>query len=452
MQRRWRPFRLIFSALLLGLAVFLYIYWPAQPRWTRARGDQYPTILGFCPSSDVLLLSTGISIEATYQRESHAREMNQRFDPSTTTMKLIGLDMASGDEAFVHHIPYTGGVPIAVVTSPRGEYLAIDEVQTNRILIVHAPTGNVTSQLENANARAGYFTRSFSSDGSVLANLTEITLQVWKLNDQPQRREVAVDDLKTPRFIASQPHDPKLIAQPVAPVISISKDNRYLALAMHHVVTVLEVETLRIIGQSMVEGRPQFLDDGTLVMTSTRYRAMKPLVAKYLLDSNGLHQTFLDDRNEPVAEAELDRKGDAYLTGSIIYPEWTWPEWVPTTVTHKANDWLGLDRLRVKITLRDLTNGKELSHRRFISDMPRIGICGTGMSPEDLQSYVPPIPFAVTVSPDHAWMTRLTNNTLELWPLDTLWRPWYCWATVTGLSAIACFLLWHSRRTTRRLL
>ena len=73
-------------------------------------------------------------------------------------------------------------------------------------------------------------------------------------------------------------------------------------------------------------------------------------------------------------------------------------------------------------------------------------ICGT-MSQEERDSYVEPPRFDVLISPDNCWLAKVDENFIELWPLLTYWRPWYCWVTVAGLVAIAGYFAWHSRST-----
>jgi len=55
-------------------------------------------------------------------------------------------------------------------------------------------------------------------------------------------------------------------------------------------------------------------------------------------------------------------------------------------------------------------------------------------------------PFVALPVDHEAWVVLSGDHSIELWPLLTWWRPWYCWATVAGLAAIACYFVWYGRR------
>ena len=87
-----------------------------------------------------------------------------------------------------------------------------------------------------------------------LGTVTVGKIHVWNLTGPPHLLEIEIRSLELAQFR-------ELHRQEILPLqdsrryfLSFSSDNRYLAIAMENVVTVLDAGTLQIIGQSVSSG------------------------------------------------------------------------------------------------------------------------------------------------------------------------------------------------------
>ncbi|MFT3881630.1 MAG: hypothetical protein QM703_18450 [Gemmatales bacterium] len=449
MKRRWHPLRLIFSSLLLALAIFLYVYWPIQPRW-QIPDDQY-SLLGFNESLNVLFVAPRLSRTVhgpiDIEKELEKLDANSMKEPGKSpAFHIHGVNLSDGSLAFTHQVPFSGKLPIGIITSANGQVAAFDDHDLKKLIVFNPTTGQLLHELPYNDQGDGYYARPFSDDGRYLIHMLKEKWQVWELEDSLWLKEIVVADL----HLATIREENRTLVQTFdspTEAACFSHDNRYLACAMNHVLTVFEVSTMKQIGQAVSQGNPQFLADGTLAMIHTQYRALKPLASHFRISDGKLITIMSDQKNEPVHHLEMTRHATSYITAQLIEPDWTWPEWTPQWVRSKGEEWFSVMKNKWGLSLRDLTTGRMITHLRFVrnADQPMVGFCGTGMRNEVLHSYVPPPLFQVLATPDNRWLVKQSHTSLELWPVLTAWRPWYCWLIVVVIGCTALWLIFSPR-------
>ncbi|MFT3881631.1 MAG: hypothetical protein QM703_18455 [Gemmatales bacterium] len=442
MKRRWHPVRLFFAGVLLCLAGFVYACWPVHHRWKVPH--QYCSVLGFCPKGNVLLVAPLIANDTLNRLNESAKDLSQPVSaiPDPDSFQLIGLNLDDGSQAFAHKVPFVGRRPIPIMAIADGQFVAFDEQELGRIKVLNTLTGQVIAQLDTPGIQEGYQTRQFSNDGRLFAIAYESKVQVWNLEGMPRLQEVEIKSLELAQFMDLHRQEIVPLQAMMYRALSWSRDNRYLAFAMNNVVTVFEANTMQIIGQGASQGVPQFLSDGTLAMILLDDRALKPLAALFHIEYGQLSRIVNDQKNDPVNHRAVARNSETYASIQIIHSDWRLPDWTPKWILSKAYEWFSFMKDQWAVSLRDLTTGKELVQRRFVHE-PTGGPISSGMlMAMSEKNYVPNFPYYVTLSPDHRLMALYDSTFIELWPLLTWWRPWYCWATIlliVGLTGwVAC--------------
>ena len=185
-------------------------------------------------------------------------------------------------------------------------------------------------------------------------------------------------------------------------------------------------------------------------MIQTAYRTLKPLAARFRIEQGQLNRIMNDQQNDAVPHKEVAWTEDAYATLQLIPADWRLPAWAPDWLVTMTREKFSFMNSRWALSLRELSTGKELVQRRYQEQQFNSPVWGSVASgsfiPEDYKkSYVPYYPYHITLSPDHRWIAMSDSDSIELWPLLTYWRPWYCWLTVIFIGCGSLLLAFSPR-------
>ncbi|HQR08638.1 MAG TPA: hypothetical protein PLN21_17570, partial [Gemmatales bacterium] len=425
MQRKWRLGRLVLAGLFLALAGWAYAYWPATMRWRVERHDR--NVIGFCPARNVVWTVNGILDSARPDASDH----------------LSGLDIASGSRVLGHRLPYGSFLASDNTLSTDGQYLAVLQTALKKINIIHAISGESILQIDPA---PNYFDATFSDDGHWFVIVHKTTLEVWDLRQRYRQHEYDLKQFEKGEVRTKNSTQARNDFMPSGTRVNISKDNRYLSFWKEHVLSVFEMGTMKLIGEAECQGRPQFLADGRIAAYQAESYVVNPWNSTFVIDEHGLKCVGQNTEMDKVQiadhnERHLAQNQTSYVTIQRPSNRLRCPEWIHTSVQPLVNQLLAKLNKDWRITLRDLDTGKEISHfgvqhveKPIIAEDSFTLVSGSFVSGYRFDEYVP---FGVFISPDHCWLVKQDRNYIELWPLLTWWRPWYCWATVAGLVAMA---------------
>jgi hypothetical protein len=278
------------------------------------------------------------------------------------------------------------------------------------------------------------------------------TLQVWNVPEKRQHASLAIESLEISKVEQPQGRNWYQVKRFADTIFSVSQDKQYLAFSWGYVLNVFDLRTMQLIGQASSLGSPQFMPDGMLATIEHRYRPLKPVTSLFSIQNGQLVRLKEDFIPEPNPHLVIADNSTTYLTSQPGADRQPLPEWIPTWLSEKLTEWLSLSDRRWVLTLRSQWTGKEIlikTIQQKVEKLPVRAICGGFLSSMDQdlkESYVEAPLFNVLISPDQCWLAKQDDHFIELWPLLTYWRPWYCWLTVAGLGLLGCYVGWHCRR------
>ncbi|MFT3881642.1 MAG: hypothetical protein QM703_18510 [Gemmatales bacterium] len=446
MQRKWRIGRLILAGLFLSLAGLAFAYWPATMRWEMPY--RYLRIVGFCQKQNILLVTSDV-VREQLMEELLAIEKHEPVVLKPTSFELYGLNLDTGEKSLLHQFPKASSYQVEHQLSPDGEHLILERDNSSHFTMINIVTGEEI--LSGSHPGHDEFkAMTYSQDGRWFVFARRNSIEIWDLVERRCKHQIERSSLGIKSFIESQHGEYQELGKYVHGIgLSISQDNRYLAVTMQDVLTVFDFATMQPLGQSYNHGVPQFLTDGSLALIDGQgRRPLKPISSLFHIDQGKLVRTMVDEQDAPAKHRFLSSNATTFLTAQISEPTWQWPEWVPSSVRSYFDESFSLSKKKWTISLRDLTSRKEMLTRQLVMTKDSGGrlFCATGMSDEDIKNHVPYPGFDVSFSPDHSWLAKADEHSIELWPLLTWWRPWYCWAMVAGLVVGAGYFVWNGRR------
>ena len=326
------------------------------------------------------------------------------------------------------------------ILSSDGEYLAVYQRALNKINIINTTSGESVIQIDRD---PNYYNATFSDDGHWFVNSDKTTINVWDLRRRCRHLTYDLKQLEQGNVRAKTETKTLNDFMSSRTSLSVSKDGRYLAFWRELILTVFDVSTMKIVGQAECQECPQFLADGTIAVFQGYEYPLNPLKSAFVVENNSLKRVVENTETKKVKAAEhnesyLTQNQSTFITYQRSLNVFRSPDWIPTSIKSVLDEWLSKLKKSGLFTLRELITGKELAHITMQVDRRHF----TGYI-----SFDPPPPLLVFISPDRGWLVRQEKDSIELWPLLTYWRPWYCWVTVAGLVLIAVYCVWYCRRS-----
>lgn len=312
----------------------------------------------------------------------------------------------------------------------------------------------------------------FSHDSQRLVVVTWKRIQVWDLVNHQLYFEVPFFPdldvrlllemkLREDRLWEYRKHLPQYRQiRPNCQAISLSHDNRYLALLMSGQLVTYDVVSERRIAQTPFTGIPRFLKDGSLGILFDESDRGQGLKSKMDVRLQVL-KTFPAEVSRSSTQC-LRQVDDRYLAIEFSGIRMNWPQWVPGIVRQSVNQLFANNSKSWTVSLRNLETPdaeKQLTVPEYkieviesepdlklsAEDRHDLFLLRQSIAANRWDSTSHP-PFRSTLVENNAWLVLQDSQSIELWPLLSYWRPWYCWATVSGLVAMAGYFVWYGRR------
>jgi len=435
MKRRWQLHRLLLAGLFLSLAVGVYCYWPAQPRW-RVPKISNSIVLGFqeqtqqpvcallsCPVSELL------DMQGSYQSVFYKEK------------KEVGLAihaMNQADGMLYHLFNYTFSTAnrFYLQLSHQGNILALvqDDIQlvdlATKARLLHIQ--GVTDQTAVA----------FSPDDRSLAVINKKKVQVWNIQEQ-----CCVHEFDLPRQPTLQEELRQVAGITVfqtAGLLHLHFNGPSTLLAVVHGrgLGVYDLVHHRKIGEAACDGIPRFTAERTLAILRPGLIPMKPVESSYQIHAEGMEKVFEEAIKYESSHAGFSLTDSHYLTVCDASKREPWPSWFPHRVKEfLASHWPTMSPTW-SLSLRSIQTGDEEKSIMFpITDANCSRTCG-------FIDIITQPTFHTRLSKDNNWLLLDDNEVIELWPFNISWRPWKCWLLMLLLTAMSFYIGFPRSRLT----